>query len=146
MLRYPLLFQPDDNGTVLVTCPVLPEMTTFGETTADAFQHGREAVEEALGARIARWQDIPVPNRDELAPAFAEQRTVALSSLAATKTQLFLACRVNGVTRADLVRRLGWHREQVDRLFRFDHATRLDQFDAAFGALGRKLEVETVAA
>jgi antitoxin HicB len=141
-LLYPLHFEHDDNGTLLVTCPVLPEVTTFGEGKPDAWAHGREAVEEALGARIARWQDIPVPGRDELEPALKRGEAVALSLLANLKVQLFLACQQAGVSRADLVRALGWHREQVDRLFRFDHSTRPDQFDAAFAAIGKAISIE----
>jgi hypothetical protein len=34
------------------------------------------------------------------------------------------------------------HREQVDRLFRLDHSSRLDQLDAAFRALDSRLTVE----
>ena len=36
---------------------------------------------------------------------------------------------------------LGWNRESVDRLFRLDHASRLDQLEAAFKALGRSVDV-----
>ena len=39
------------------------------------------------------------------------------------------------------MRRLNWKRESVDRLFRLNHATRLEQFDAAFRALGRQVEL-----
>ncbi len=35
-LTYPIKLTPDDNGTFLVTCPALPEVTTFGEDEADA--------------------------------------------------------------------------------------------------------------
>jgi antitoxin HicB len=38
-------------------------------------------------------------------------------------------------------RRLNWKRELVDRLFRLNHATRLEQFDAAFRALGHRVEI-----
>ena len=31
-LAYDIKLEPDDNGTFLVTCPALPEVTTFGET------------------------------------------------------------------------------------------------------------------
>jgi len=37
------------------------------------------------------------------------------------------------------VRDLGWHREQVDRLFRLDHNSRIDQLEEAFRALGHPL-------
>jgi antitoxin HicB len=39
------------------------------------------------------------------------------------------------------MRRLGWNRESVDHLFRLDHASRLDQLEAAFKALGRSVDV-----
>ena len=45
---------------------------------------------------------------------------------------LYMICSRRGVSRAELARRLEWHREQVDRLFRLDHKSRLDQMEAAF--------------
>jgi predicted RNase H-like HicB family nuclease len=48
-----LNFKIDDNGTLLVTCPTLPEVTTFGDDENDARRRGAEAVEEALAARAA---------------------------------------------------------------------------------------------
>ncbi|HEX5865323.1 MAG TPA: hypothetical protein VF014_13885 [Casimicrobiaceae bacterium] len=50
---------------------------------------------------------------------------------------MYRALRSAGLTRADLQRRLGWNRESVDRLFRLDHNSRLQQIEAAFRALGR---------
>jgi len=60
-LRYPVKLEADDNGTVLATCPSLPEVTTFGEDDADALAHAVGAIEEALAARIADGEDIPPP-------------------------------------------------------------------------------------
>jgi antitoxin HicB len=146
MMMFPLNFEQDDNGTLLVTCPLLPEVTTFGENLADAISHGAEAVEEAIAARVAKWEDVPIPARDDSVAAFEESRATRISLLAEMKLDLYLACREASVTRADLVRRLGWRREQVDRLFRFDHASRVDQIDAAISALGRNLDVKVTPA
>jgi antitoxin HicB len=52
-----------------------------------------------------------------------------------------MAMRDAGVTRAELARRLGWHREQVDRLFRLDHASRIDRIEAAFEKLDRNVDI-----
>jgi antitoxin HicB len=142
MMMFPLKLEPDDNGTFLVTCPLLPEVTTFGEDRADAIHHGAEAVEEAVAARVSRWEDVPIPDAKDLAPAFAKNQATRISLLAEMKLDLYLACREAGITRADLVRRLGWRREQVDRLFRFDHASRVDQIDAAMSVLGRNLDIK----
>jgi len=49
----------------------------------------------------------------------------------------FVAWREVGLNRAELMRRLGWNRESVDRLFRLDHS-RLDQLEARKRALSRK--------
>jgi antitoxin HicB len=47
--------------------------------------------------------------------------------------------RAQGMTRADLTRKLGWQREAVDRLFRLEHKSRLDVIEAAFKALGQNI-------
>jgi antitoxin HicB len=144
MMQFPLTLESDDNGTLLVTCPLLPEVTTFGEDKIDALHRGAEAIEEALAARISRWEEVPVPDADDLGPAFDDGRAVRISLLADMKVTLYLACREAGVTRAELTRRLGWHREQVDRLFRFDHNSRPDQIEAAARAVGKAMAVELV--
>jgi antitoxin HicB len=136
MLGYRIKLAPDDNGTLLVTCPALPEVTTFGEDREDAMRHAVDAIEEALAARIARGAEVPPP-----ANVSRNHDFIDLPLLTTLKLQLLAALRDSGLTRADLVRRLGWHREQVDRLFRLDHASRIEQIEAAFRALGRKVTV-----
>jgi antitoxin HicB len=133
MLGYRIKFVPDDNGTLLVTCPALPEVTTFGKDKADAAAHVVDAIEEAIAARIARGEDIPLgQQRGPLA---------RLPALTALKVELYRQLRASGINRAELARRLGWKRESVDRLFRLDHASKLDQMEAAFRAFGRSVEV-----
>jgi antitoxin HicB len=136
---YPIVLTPDDNDTLLVTCPALPEVTSFGEDKADALAHAFDAIEEALAGRIAHDEDIPMP-RPRKGPS------VRLPLLTSLKVLLYLRAREVGLSRADLGRRLGWHREQVDRLFRLDHHSRLDQLEAAFRALASEIEVSVRAA
>jgi len=136
-LGYRIILSPDDNGTFLVTCPDLPEVTTFGEDEADALVHARDAIEEALAARIADGREIPKPRA-------RGKSIVPLPTQTALKISLYRTLRDQNITRAELSRRLHWRREQVDRLFRLGHATRLDQFDAAFRALGRDVRVSVV--
>jgi len=54
-VSYTLQFEPDENGTLLVTCKELPEVTTFGIDEEDARRHGAEAIAEALEARAATF-------------------------------------------------------------------------------------------
>ena len=131
MISYPVTLTPDDNDTLLVTCPGLPEVTTFGEDEADALRHARDAIEEALAARMADWRDVPRPS--DGVPR------VQLPGLSGLKVELFWAMKEAGISRAELARRLSWNRESVDRLFRLDHRSRLDQMEAAFAALSRSI-------
>jgi len=135
MLAYRIELTADDNDTFLVTCPDIPMVATFGESEADAAMHAVDAIETALASMIDDGEDIP-------APTIGPGPVVRLPMLTTVKVLLYLALRAEDITRAELARRLGWHREQVDRLFRLDHNTRFDQFDAAFAALNRSLEIE----
>jgi antitoxin HicB len=138
-LAYRIALEADDNGTWLVTCPAFPEVTTFGENEADAIHHARDAIEEAIAARISDDQDIPDGET-------SEKHLVRLPALTSLKVELYRRMRQTGVTRAELARRLQWNRESVDRLFRIDHASRLDQIEAAFAALGQSVDFAIVAA
>ncbi|MCC2665482.1 MAG: type toxin-antitoxin system HicB family antitoxin [Geminicoccaceae bacterium] len=45
MLAYPVVLEPDDNGTLLVTFPDVPEAVTFGEDEGDALKRAVDALE-----------------------------------------------------------------------------------------------------
>jgi predicted RNase H-like HicB family nuclease len=59
MLGYRIKPEADDNGTLLVACPLLPELTTFGDGEADAMRSAVGALEEAVAARMANGEDVP---------------------------------------------------------------------------------------
>ncbi len=135
MLAYPIEVTPDSNGTFLVTCPDIPEVTTFGDDLADATMRAVDAIEEALAARIADREEITSPS-----PALG--RPVALlPALTTLKVALYQAMRETGTRKADLARRLSAHGPQVDRLLDLRHASRLEQMEAAFHALGKNFEI-----
>ncbi|MEQ9330549.1 type II toxin-antitoxin system HicB family antitoxin [Thalassobaculum sp.] len=136
MRHYPIELTPDDNGTFLVTCPDLPEVTTFGEDVEAATARASGAIEEALAARAATGREIPEPS-------VPRAHSAVVGTQVEVKILLHRRLRAAGLTRADLQRRLGWQRESVDRLFRFDHASRLDRVDAALSAMGEEIRVET---
>ncbi|WP_210526454.1 type II toxin-antitoxin system HicB family antitoxin [Rubellimicrobium arenae] len=138
-MDYAISLTPDDNDTLLVTCPQLPEVTSYGETEADALTMGRLAVEEALAARLSHFWRIPRPE-------LTDGPKVKVGLQIEIKVRLMWALEAEGITRAELARRLSWHRPQVDRLFHARHATRLDQYEQAFAALGQRASVHVEAA
>lgn len=135
MLAFSIELTRDDNGTFLVTCPDLPEVTTFGEDEEEAKLRALDAIEEAVAGRIADREDIP-------APSPAEGRAeVILPVLVALKVHLHQIMVASGVRKADLARKLDVHAPQVDRLLNIRHASRLDQLEAAFKALGHRIDL-----
>jgi len=147
MLGYHIIVSPDDNDTLLVTCPAFPEVTTFGESLAEARHHAVEAIEEAIAARIATNEPVPRPQRRLAGRRVTHRRKttnhwVSMHLLSAFKTLLYIEMRESKTSRAELARRLGWGREQVDRLFRLDHHSRFDQIEQAFHALRRTFDIE----
>jgi antitoxin HicB len=82
----------------LVTCPALPEVSTFGEDEAEAVHHARDAIEEAIAARMADGREVPEPRgkRGVL---------VALPMQTSLKVELYRLLKRENITRAELMRR-----------------------------------------
>lgn len=141
-MYYELVFSMDEleNGDVvwLVSVPAFPEIVTSGDTQEEAARAGLMAIEEAMAARIADGQTFDIPVKE----TSGKGRWVQLPLLTAVKAALHLTCLDRSVTRAELARLLGWHREQVDRLFRLDHKSQLDQLEAAYKALNLHLSFD----
>ena len=104
MIGYRVDLAPDDNGSLLVTCPQLPMVATFGETREDALSHALDAIETALASMIDDGEKIPRPKAADLAKD--DGLTVRLPALTALKVQLVWALEAAGITRAELARRL----------------------------------------
>lgn len=136
VLQYPAKLEPDENKTVLITFPDLPGAISFGDDEEDALRHGADALLTVISALIDDWRVIPAPS----APR-PGQRLVSLSSLAATKLAIYTEMRGQGVTKAEMARRLKQDPKQVDRLLDVLHASRHDQLDRALAALGKRIEI-----
>ncbi len=135
MFDYPVTLTPDD-GTMLVTFADVPEAITFGTNEAEALALAVDALETGLSFYVDARQ--PLPAVSQCAPG---QKTVRPSALECAKLGVYQAMTEQGIKKAELARRLGWHTPQVDRLFDLRHASRLDQIKAAAAVLGRHLEV-----
>lgn len=140
MLGYPIELTPDDNGTLLVTCPDLPEVTSFAQDVAEAPLRAKDAIEEALAHRIADGEEIPVPS-----PARGRE-TAVLPILAQVKVELYRAMRTEDLSAPGLAERLGLQTSAVQRMLDLNHPTPMPQLDAAFRAPGKRLSIEVRAA
>jgi antitoxin HicB len=134
MVRYPVVLEPDDNGTVMVAFPDFPEAQTFGEDEADALARASDALATIVDGYIRTRRPLPAPS--PLSGLAAE-----LSALMSAKVELYNAMQALGVSKSALGRRLNWHPPQVDRLLTLTHSSKVDQLDAAAKALGGNLNM-----
>jgi antitoxin HicB len=135
---YTVILTLDDNGTFLVTRSDLPELATFGQDAEDAMHRAADAIEGALAVRISRREEIPMPSAvlDEL-----HRRSVRLPPLTVAKVELYRPGRAQGVSKAELARRRGWHGPQMDRLFDLNHRSTIEHIDQVLRTVGKRLDV-----
>jgi antitoxin HicB len=138
-VRYAFERTPDDNGTLLVTVPDLPEAVTFGGDREEALARAVDAIESALIGAMAARATIA-----ELKAHGAD--TVTLPALASAKVALYRAMQAEGVGKAALAKRLDVALPQIDRLLDLRHQSRVDALERAFAALGRSMTIVVEAA
>jgi antitoxin HicB len=142
---YEIVIEADelDDGSLawFATFPAFPEITVTGETKEGIRASAVGGIEEAMAGRISDGEDIELPAKKAPSNTYVE-----VPLLTALKVSLYSALREKQMSRAQLRNRLGWHREQVDRLFRLDHNSRIDQIEAAFKAVGKPLSFEVLEA
>ena len=136
MWDYPVVLVAQPEGGFVVTFPDVPEAITQGEDEQEALLYAVDVLETALSFYVDARKPLPVASK-----ARRGQRTVRPSALEGAKLGVYQAMTEQGIKKAELARRLGWHMPQVDRLFDLRHASRLDQIEAAARVLGKVLEV-----
>jgi len=62
--KLPLVLEPQSEGGYVVTCPLIPELITEGETLQDAIQNANDA----LSALIEAWEELQLPLPPALHP------------------------------------------------------------------------------
>jgi len=128
--------KPHQDGTLLVDVSAIPEAHTFGDNRSEALLRAVDAIETALMSYIENRRNIPRSDAKTARGTF-----VALPAPTQAKIELYQTLLAAGVTRSELARRLNIPVQQVDCLLDFRRASRLDQVEAAFHALGKQLSI-----
>jgi antitoxin HicB len=139
MVTYPALFDPDPKaGGFVVTFPDFRYGVTQGDTVKEALEMAQDLLEGLLLDLIEDGEDLPKASKRR----GRHYRPVALPALQSAKVELYLAFRAAGLRKAELARRIGIPKSNLDRLFDLRHQSRFDQLEAAFAALNKHIWVE----
>jgi antitoxin HicB len=139
MEPYLALFEPDRKaGGYVVTFPDFGYGVTQGETGEEAMEMAQDLLMLTIGDYIRECRPLPAPKRHR----GSKFRPVPLPALQAAKVDLYTTFLQSGLKKAEFARRIGIPKTHIERLFSLRHHSRLDQIEAAFAALGKRLHVE----
>lgn len=140
MIHYPALFEPDAvKGGYVVSFPDFEWGVTQGDTVAEANGMAVDALLCIIEETIRQHKDLPRPSKLR----GKKYGDIAVPALADAKIQLYVAMRAGRVQKAELARRMGIPRQQIERLLDLRHSSRLEHMEAAFRALNKRLVVST---
>jgi antitoxin HicB len=137
-MKYPALFEPAEEGGFVVTFPDVEGALSQGDDEQEAREMAADALVTMLAHCIRHGKPVKLPTQ----PRGRRYRMIELPAIVSLKTELYVAFLGSGIRKADLARRLEIPSTTVDRLFDFGNHTRLDQIEAAFAALGKRLDFE----
>lgn len=135
-MKYPIDIALDSNGQYLVTFPDIPEAATAADTKEEALAMAVDALESALDFYFDDKRPVPAPSK-----ARRGQAAVDLPATAAAKALLHNEMLARGIKKAELARRMKMAAPNVERIFHAKHGTKFETLEAAFAALGRKIEI-----
>ena len=137
MVTYPALFEPAREGGYVVKFPDFAWGVTQGDDEREALEMAVDALRILLAEQIKDGAKIPAPSKHR----GRSYRMVSLPVLQSAKVELYKAFRSSGIRKSELAERLGLAKSNIDRLFDLNHASRMDQIEAAFRVLNKRLLV-----
>lgn len=133
---YPASFERDEAGRWLVRFVDLPGAHTDGVDEREAMEEAVDCLGSVLARMIGERASIPAPS-----VADAGLRGVPVPLWIAGKLALYRAMQEQGLTSAELARRLGVRETVVRRMLDPDHETKSERMDAALAAVGKRMVV-----
>ncbi|MDP2996748.1 MAG: type II toxin-antitoxin system HicB family antitoxin [Bryobacterales bacterium] len=139
MVSFQALFEPDrEVGGFVITFPDFGWGVSQANTEDEALVMAEDLLATMIGDHIEQSQELPVATKRR----GACYRQISLPALQSAKVELYQAFRASGMRKAELGRRTGIRKSNLERLFDLRHHSRLDQLEAAFSALKKRIWFE----
>ncbi len=128
--------EADGDGFV-VTFPDVDGAITGGFTFKESIILAEDCLVVSLGACMDSQEELPTPS-----PLAEGQELIAVQPLVAAQLDLYTAMREQGITKADLAKRLSVSEVVAGKLLVLDYSTPIGQVTKALEAVGRSLALE----
>ena len=138
--NYPATLAKQKDGSYLVQFQDFPEAITQGDTMDDALNEAIDCLEEAVANRIEMKLDIPTPSHLK-----KNQYGIALHTIFAAKTALYLAMHERKLTNTSLAKKLHCDEKEIRRLLDPHYNSKLPRIEQALHILGKRLQIEVIA-
>ena len=133
---YPAELEPEPDGSAVnLWFADVPGARTWGDNEAEAISLAEDCLVTALYGCIRFLEAIPVPSPARGRP------TISVPPLVAMKLALYSAMREQGISNAELARRLGVGEKVVASLLHLKRRSHLGQIERALAELGVQLEM-----
>lgn len=133
-ISYPVVLERTRSGNVIATVPDVPGTVSYGADESAALRNVRDALTAILNSLVEDREEIPMPSRVKRG-----QPVVVAPPMAAAKIVLYRTMREQGITQAELARRLGCDARQIRRLLDPAHRSRFDLLEKALACVGKQI-------
>lgn len=134
-MRYPVIVEKTSTS-FLVSFTDIPEALTEGQTLNEALELAKDALETALEFYFEDERSVPMPSIP-----LEGQYVVELNTSLWAKVLLLNAMVTEHVRPIDLARKLKVKPQDVTRLLRLTHPSKIDSIANALHAIGKTLEL-----
>ncbi|MGJ8524319.1 Antitoxin HicB [Halomonadaceae bacterium LMG 33818] len=134
-MKYPIRVEKDSVG-YMATCRDLPTFVAAGDTVEETLRNSVEMLETTISIYIDERKTVPaasVPEDGEhlvRVPTSTELKSIISDEMIA-----------QGISNAELARRMGSHAPHIGRLLDVNHKTKMDVFDSAIESLGKQFVI-----
>lgn len=134
-MRYPVNIEKNGNS-FFVSFPDIPEALTQGDTLEESLDAAKDALETALEFYFDDERKVPLPSTPKEGQHFVE-----LPPSLWAKVLLLNEMVSQKIRPVDLARKLDIRPQEVTRLMKLKHPTKIDTLSDAFSALGKHLNI-----
>lgn len=139
-MKYKVVIEHDEQeGGWFASFPQIPEALTCGDTREEALKMAEDALVTALDFYFEDERAIPVADAHK-----AGEDYVLLPASVTAKVLLLNAMLKSETSQAELARKLNTRPQEVTRIVKLGHATKIDTIEDALSALGWRLELTLV--